>query len=132
MGTARTLLCVVLAAASAASAAEPEAKKDSPGTIVHSVYFWLKDTATKEDAENLIRDSRKLLAPLPCVKRLDIGKPLGTGRGVVDGSYHVGLVVTFDDQTGYDTYVKHPNHLKLVETYKALWQKIIVYDFLRE
>jgi hypothetical protein len=134
MKTARVWLCVVaLAVGSAVAAGEGgEAKPKAPagGTIVHSVYFWLNDDATDKDVATLIADSKKLLGPLPCVKRLDVGVPLGKSRGVVDSSYHVGLVAYFDDKAGYDTYLKHPDHLKLVAKHKALWKKILVYDFV--
>ena len=133
MRVARAWLCVVLLAAGCALAAEAgrpaEARR---GTIVHSVYFWLKDAATEKDIEALVSDSKALLGPLPCVKQLDVGRPLGKGRGAVDSSYHVGLVACFADQAGYDTYIKHPDHLKLVAKYKALWEKIVVYDFVRK
>lgn len=124
-------LCVALigAAATSIGAKTRDAGKD---TLVHSVYFWLKDTATEQDAEALIRDTKALLGPLPCVRQLDVGRPLGKARGVVDGSYTVGIVVYFADQAGYDTYLKHPSHLKLIEQHKAVWQKIVVYDFARK
>jgi len=44
----------------------------------------------------------------------------------------VGLVVYFDDQKGYNTYLKHPSHVTLVEKHKARWEKIVVYDFVRK
>lgn len=66
------------------------------------------------------------------MKQLDVGRPLGKARGGVDGSYHVAVVVYFADQEGYDTYLKHPDHLKLNEKHKAVWQKIVVYDFARK
>ena len=118
--------CLVLIAAPLASAAEAP-----KGTIVHSVYFWLKKEATDEDVKTLIADC-KALAALDCVVRADVGVPLGKSRGAVDGSYQVGIVVYFADQAGYDTYLKHPDHLKLVAKYKALWEKIVVYDFVRK
>jgi len=119
-------------AVAAGEADRPKSKARASGTIVHSVYFWLQDGATDKDVATLIADCKKLLGPLPCVKRLDVGVPLGKSRGVVDSSYQVGLVVTFDDQAGYDTYVKHPDHLKLIARHKALWKKVLVYDFVRK
>ena len=130
-----SLVVVAVACASAVGAtreADAKTRDAAKDTIVHSVYFWLKDAATEKDIEALVRDSKALLGPLPCVKQLDVGRPLGKGRGAVDSSYHVGLVARFADQAGYDTYVKHPDHLKLVAKYKALWEKIVVYDFVRK
>jgi len=120
---------VLIAAATDWPAKTRDAAKD---TVVHSVYFWLNEGVTEEQTEQLIRDSKALLGPLPCVKQLDVGRPLGKARGVVDGSYHVAVVVYFADREGYDSYLKHPAHLKLVEKHKALWSKIVVYDFVRK
>ena len=139
MRTARALACVaivvtcgtLLAAATANWQAKTrDAAKD---TIVHSVYFWFKDGVTEAQTEEFVRDGKALLAPLSCVKQLDIGRPLASARGApVDRSYAVGVVVYFADQAGYDAYLKHPDHLKLIEKYKAIWQKIVVYDFVRK
>ena len=124
----------VACAAAMGAGANPDAKTRDAAkdTVVHSVYFWLNDGVTEEQSEQLIRDSKAMLGPLPCVKQLDVGRPLGKARGVVDGSYQVAVVVYFADQAGYDTYIKHPQHLKLVEKHKALWAKIVVYDFVRK
>ncbi|MFP4055971.1 MAG: family 16 glycoside hydrolase [Candidatus Brocadiia bacterium] len=104
----------------------------APGTLVHSVYFWLKDGATEKDAEALIADCRAKLQPLEGVARLDVGRPAPGGRGVVDASYHVGLVVVFADREAYQAYLDHPDHLALVEKHKPLWERIVVYDVMRE
>ena len=131
MGLAVVAACagLVVAAAREIDSKTRDAGRD---TIVHSVYFWLKPEATEADAEALARDCKQALGPLDCVKQIDVGPPLGKGRGSVDGSYKVGLVVYFADQAGYDTYLKHPDHLKLVAKYKDRWQKVVVYDFVRK
>ena len=138
MRTRRVWMCLAVAGACAglvvAAARETDSKTRDAGrdTIVHSVYFWLKPEATKADAEALARDCKTMLGPLDSVKQLDVGPPLGKSRGAVDGSYQVGLVVYFADQAGCDTYLKHPDHLKLVAKYKDRWQKVVVYDFVRK
>ena len=137
MRRTRVLACVVALAAcglliAAAAGWEEKTRDAAKDTVVHSVYFWLKDGVTEEQTEALIRDTKALLGPLPCVKQLDVGRPLGKARGVVDGSYHVAVVVYFADQAGYDAYLKHPDHLKLIGKYKAIWQKIVVYDLVRK
>jgi len=127
-----TWLCVVaLGLAAGTVAAEEKADDAKGGTIIHSVYFWLKDTATKEDAASLIAACQEL-GKLECVKRLEVGTPLPKAGGPVDASYSVGLVVLFADQAAYDTYSKHPQHTGLIEKHKALWQKVVIYDFARK
>ena len=118
--------CLVLIAAPLASAAEAP-----KGTIVHSVYFWLKKEATDADAKALIADC-KALAALDCVVRADVGVPLGKSRGAVDGSYQVAVVVYFADQAAYDTYLPHPKHQALVKKHKPLWEKVVVYDIVKK
>ena len=49
--------CLVLIAAPLAAAAEAP-----KGTIVHSVYFWLKKEATDEDVKTLIADSEYVVS----------------------------------------------------------------------
>jgi len=130
----RTWLCVValgLAAGAVAAEEKAEGAKDSRGTIVHSVYFWLKDTATKEDAASLVADIKDL-GKLECVKQLDVGTPLPKAGGPVADSYSVALVAYFADQAAYDAYSKDPKHTALIEKHKALWQKVVVYDFVRK
>jgi len=128
-----TWLCVVaLGLAAGAVAAEEKADDAKGGTIIHSVYFWLKDTATKEDAATIVTDLKEMLGKLECVKQLDAGTPAPKGGGPVDDSYGVGLVVQFANQAAYDTYAKHPQHLAFIEKHKAQWQKVVIYDFLRK
>ncbi|HUT36641.1 MAG TPA: Dabb family protein [Planctomycetota bacterium] len=136
MKALKALLCVAALvvglwlATRPGGAAEP---KGSPGTIVHCVFFWFKETATKADIEAMLRDGKEMLAPLPCVKGFSTGTPLTQERGApVDSSYHVGVTMCFEDAKAYETYGKHPDHLKLIEKHKPLWEKIVVYDFVRQ
>ncbi len=110
--------------------AEPKA---GPGTIVHCAFFWFKEAATKADIEAMVRDGKETLAPLACVKGFNTGSPLVQERGApVDSSYNVAVTMCFEDAKAYETYLKHPAHLKLIEKHKPLWQKIVVYDFVRQ
>jgi hypothetical protein len=131
MRTHCVVLCLLVAlVGGAAVAGEAEAPKKGEGPILHSVYFWLKDEATEEDVAALVQDCKDALGSLECVEKLEVGVPAGKGRGVVDASYHVGLVVTFADQAAYDTYLPHPKHQGLVKKHKPLWKKVVVYDVL--
>ena len=125
------LCAALLLAGGPASAGEAKAKAPADGPIVHSVYFWLRDTATDQDVATLIRDCKTMLGSMKCVQRVEAGTPLGKGRGVVDGSYTVGLVVLFANRAAYNAYLPHPTHQALVKKHKALWKKIVVYDFAK-
>lgn len=123
-------LCAVLLGIAGAVHAG-EAKAPATGVIVHSVYFWLKDTATEKDVATLVEDCKTMLGSMKCVQRVEAGTPLGKGRGAVDGSYSAVVVVVFADQAAYDTYLPHPTHQALVKKHKALWKKVVVYDFVK-
>ncbi len=132
----KVLLCVAalgaglwLASASG-TGAEP---KTGAGTIVHCAFFWFKETATKADVEAMVRDGKETLAPLACVKGFSTGTPLVQERGApVDSSYHVAVTMCFEDAKAYDTYLKHPAHLKLIEKHKPLWQRLVASDFVNK
>ncbi len=96
--------------------------------LVHHVYFWLKNPASKEDLNKLIEgiNSLKKIETLRLVK---VGVPAATTkRDVIDNSYSISLLTVFDDVKGHDTYQDHPIHTKFVETYSPLWNKVVVYD----
>ena len=123
---------VVLCAGLACGAGEGAPGKGLPkGTIAHSVYFWLKEEATEKDVATLIEDC-KGLAKLDCVLAVHAGTPLGKGRGAVDSSYQVGIVVYFPDKAAYEKYLPHPKHQALVKKHKELWTKVVVYDFVMQ
>ena len=135
MRALRTVLCAVALgiacwlAIGYGRAGEP---KGASGAIVHCVFFWFKETATKADIEGMIKDGKETLAPLPCVQGFSTGTPLVQERGApVDSSYQVGVTMCFADADAYAAYLKHPAHLKLIEKHKPLWQKIVAYDLVR-
>lgn len=99
-------------------------------TYVHVVLFTLRDDIDEAAIESMIRDA-KALSSIPTVRRLDCGRRDATiQRPVSDTSYHVGLLVCFDDRQGYDTYAIHPTHTDFVARYKPFWSGLRVCDFI--
>ena len=96
--------------------------------FIHSVYFWLKEGGTPEDATQLAQGCKTYLTSIPTVLRLEVGLPAGTDRDVVDNSYAVFLLVEFQDAAGHDIYQDHPEHLRFIEACHTLWSKVVVYD----
>jgi hypothetical protein len=96
--------------------------------LVHHVYFWLKNPDSKEDLNKLIEG----LTSLKGIKQLRVAKigiPASTEkRDVVDNSYSVSWLNIFDDVKAHDEYQVHPVHVKFVDNYKHLWEKVVVYD----
>lgn len=95
--------------------------------FVHQVYFWLKNPNSTEDLGKLIEGLKKL-SVVKTIRQFHIGKPAGTSREVIDGSYSVSWLTIFDTKADQDSYQDDPIHLKFVEECAALWNKVIVYD----
>lgn len=102
------------------------------GTFVHTVLFWLKETAREREKEQLISDCKSLLGSIPTVRFLAVGAPAGTPRSVVDNSYDVGLVVHFADKAGHDHYQEAEQHLEFIERNQESWLRVQVYDIQAE
>jgi hypothetical protein len=106
----------------------PFAKKENKKMLAHHAFFWLKNPDSSEDRETLIEGLRTL-SQIETVKKLHIGQVADTQkREVVDSSWQVSELIFFDDLEGQSTYQSHPVHLKFVEKYSHLWEKVIVYD----
>ena len=96
--------------------------------LLHHVFFWLKNPASKEDRDKLIA-GLQTLKKIETVRRIHIGLPASTElRSVVDASYSVSELLFFDGLEGQKIYQDHPIHKKFVEDCSHLWEKVIVYD----
>ncbi|GAB2794311.1 Dabb family protein [Rhabdobacter roseus] len=120
------LLSSGLAALSAAAplAAEPEKKKD---LFVHHVYFYLKNPDSAQD-EAKLREGLDKLAKVPTIQLAHIGSPAPTNRSVIEKGYSVSWLCFFKNLIEEEIYQTHPIHLKFIEEYSHLWEKVVVYD----
>jgi hypothetical protein len=100
---------------------------------VHAVIFYLKKDAPKSEAQKLIADSHELLAKIPTVKKLWVGRPaeMATPEYAVK-DFQVGLLVLFDDFAGLKTYLDHPLHAEFLKRHGEFWEKVPVYDFVNQ
>lgn len=100
------------------------------GTILHSVYFWLKDDISDEEEQDFL-NFFAALREVPGVQTLQYGKPAPTNpRPVVDNSFQYNLVVTFQNMDDINTYETHPKHIAAAERYSKYWTKVEVRDVL--
>jgi hypothetical protein len=104
-----------------------QAQTDMKKVFIHHVYFWLKNAGNTADRDKLVEGLTKL-SKVKTIKNFHIGKPAATNRDVIDTSYAVSWFVLFDNDTDQASYQTDPIHLKFVEDYSHLWQKVIVYD----
>lgn len=114
--------------ADAVRAADKDAKA---GNFVHTVIFFLKKDAPKDQAKEMIADAHALLGKIPVVRGVKSGPPSPNSTPkVAVTDYSVGLLVLFDDAAGLKTYIDHPLHLKYVEKHLKHVDKVMVYDFV--
>ena len=126
---ATALVVGATAAATGARAAAPApVGKASLPPLVHPVFFWLKNPASKEDLARLLAGLRTLEG-IDTVRGIHIGVPADTEqRGVVDGSYSASEILFFDDVEGQNAYQVHPIHKQFVADCEHLWERVVVYD----
>ena len=99
------------------------------GKVEHIVLAWLKNPGNAADRAKLIAAAKSLKAEIKEVKTLDVGLAVPSDRPVVDSSFDVGLVMSFDSKADLDSYEKNPVHVKAVtDVLKPLTKKLQVYD----
>jgi len=122
-------LTILLSASLFAAASSAEVLSSASGRVHHVVIVWLKDHGNPTAREQYIEATRSL-SKLPMVWRYQVGTALPGGRDVVDSSYDVGIVATFENAQALDAYLQHPDHGKVLEAkLKPLVNKVLVYDF---
>ncbi|CAH0995177.1 hypothetical protein EMA8858_01297 [Emticicia aquatica] len=117
---------VSLATAATATFSTADAK-NIKDIFVHHVYFWLKNPNSEADKSKLLEGLEKL-SKVPTIRMVHIGSPASTNRSVIERGYAVSWLCFFDNLEEEEIYQKHPIHLKFVEDYSYLWEKVIVYD----
>ena len=99
------------------------------GKVEHIVLAWLNKPGNAGDRAKLIAVAKSLKAQIKEVKTLDVGLAVPSDRPVVDSSFDVGLVMSFDSKADLDSYEKNPVHVKAVtDVLKPLTKKLQVYD----
>ncbi|GIW83024.1 MAG: hypothetical protein KatS3mg105_4831 [Gemmatales bacterium] len=124
---------LALAALTLVAAPAHAQDKKSHAPYVHVVVFYVKKDAPKGTIEAVIADAHKLLADIPSVRLLKIGRPAEKSTPEVSvKDYQVGLLCLFDDYAGLKAYLEHPQHLKYVAKHKDHFEKVLVYDFINQ
>ncbi len=105
-----------------------EVKPD--GKIHHVVLCWLKDAGNAKHRETIIQASQ-IFKDIPNVLSVSAGKVLPSERKLVDDSFDVGIIITFNNKQDMEEYIVHPIHVKMVEEkLKPLVKQIAVYDIV--
>lgn len=98
------------------------------GTIIHIVYFWLKEGLSKEEEQDFLRYF-DILETIPQVQTLNFGRPAPTTkRDVVDHSYSYNLICTFKSLEDITIYENHPTHTAGAKKFNKYWTRVEVKD----
>lgn len=112
----------------AVSSAEPVPRV--AGRVHHVVIVWLKEHGNPEARRQYI-EATQSLSRLPMLLSYHVGTVLPGKRDVVDSSYDVAIVATFENTQALEAYSRHPDHDKVInEKLKPLVDKVLVYDFV--
>jgi ribosomal protein L17 len=94
--------------------------------IDHLVLLAVREDASPEDIEDLISSIRGLKDTVPGVVDLTVGENFSERSG----GYTHGIFVRFESREGLQGYMKHPDHLAVVEKLDRLTSRIVVdYEF---
>ncbi len=96
---------------------------------MHVVLIWLKHSGNAEHQARIIEASR-VLARIPGVQELRVGRVVASERAVVEDSYDVALSMRFDDAQALQDYLTHPLHVGTVKSeFMPIMQRYQVIDF---
>ena len=107
---------------------------DGPANYVHVVVFTMKKDAPKDAVPAAIEDCHVLLAGIPTVRGLKVGRPAEKATPVAKKNHDFALLVQFENADGLMTYLEHPQHKKFLEKHGAHFdmEKLQVFDFSDE
>ena len=97
--------------------------------LSHHVLFWLKPETTEEQ-KSAFRQGLESLEKIESVTNFHVGTPAPIERAVVDTTYTFSLVIFFEDMAGHDVYQVHELHKAFLEEFRALFEKVVIYDAL--
>lgn len=98
------------------------------GMLQHTVYFYLNDDVSQEEAREFENGLKELLE-ISAIYKSELGVPGNTDeRDVTDHSFAYSIFTWFENLEDYKTYDEHPDHLEFIDTYSSLWADVKVYD----
>src|SRR6516164_10643611 len=95
--------------------------------FIHHVFFWLRNPDSREDLARL-KEGLTKLTKVKTIHQAHIGLPADTNRDVIERSYSLSWLLTFDHPADQDSYQEDPLHLDFVKECSGLWKKLVVYD----
>lgn len=122
-----SIIAVAFVASTAAFMAQ--ASEDSK-VLRHIVLYKFKDDLAPGEVQQVIDAFAGLPAKIDTIAGFEHGENVSP-EGKSEGLTHA-FVVTFRDEAGRDTYLKHPAHLTYVDVVKNRREKVVVFDYWTE
>lgn len=95
----------------------------------HHVYFWLKEDRKTEADRAAFEAGLEALFDIHHVAEGRWGTPAPVMvRPVMDQSWDYALSMTFDSVKAQDAYQEDPDHHVFIESFKDMWEKVLVMD----
>ena len=96
--------------------------------VTHVVICWLKSPGDETGRQRII-EATETLRKIPGVLAVTAGTAVPSTRPIVDSSFDVGIVITFQDEAALRAYETNPIHLKARnEVLRPLAGKLLIYD----
>lgn len=105
------------------------ATESNPG-LIHTVYFYAAEGLTDQRKKEFLEIGLPALAKSTTLQKVYYGPPSGVGREIVDNDYLAAWICHFKSIADHDAYQVDPIHLKFIEDYKDVWEKVLIYDNL--
>ena len=93
--------------------------------ITHIVIWKYQADVDQKLREEHIAMLRKLPSAIDSIKSFSVGSDVLH----LPRSYDTGLVTTFDDRAGLETYTVHPEHIKVVDFGRNISEHVASVDF---
>jgi hypothetical protein len=101
-----------------------------PKPIQHVVFCWLADDHSPADVE-AVKAGFADFASIPQISSMVIGDPLLSEREIVDDSFHVGVVMEFNNAEDLEAFMVDKTHKKITtEVLAPLCPRAVVYDII--
>lgn len=93
--------------------------------ITHIVIWKYRANVDQKLREEHIAMLRQLPSTIESIKSFSVGSDVLH----LPRSYDTGLVSTFDDRAGLETYTVHPEHIKVVDFGRSISEHVASVDF---
>ena len=121
------LLCAVAGASVFIGRSASVAQDSQSKLLRHVVLFKFKDSASKEQVDQLVNEFRGLAKKIPLIADFEYGVN-NSPEGLNEGLTHC-FLVTFRSEKDRDAYLPHAAHKAFVDQLKPHLDKAVVVDY---